>query len=79
MIAGQMCITTTAVAMSDVGDMDGVWIGPRRVPVWPKDLKIFKFDKDVFFTIYSDLVELQQPLIDATVTHIATLAWAPSA
>ncbi len=53
------------VAMSDVGEIDVVWIGPRRVPVWPKNLKIFKFDKDILFTINSDLVELQQPLIGA--------------
>lgn len=42
-----------------------VWIGPRKVPVWPENLKLCKFDEDVFFTVNSDLVELQQPLIDA--------------
>ncbi len=51
--------------MSHVVESDVVCIGPRRVPVWPKNINIFKFDKDVFFTINSDLVELQQPLIDA--------------
>ncbi len=51
--------------MSDAGENEIVWIGPQRIPVWPKNLNLFKFDKDVFFTINSDLVELQQPLIDA--------------
>ncbi len=53
------------VAMPGAGEQDFAWIGPRKVPVWPKNLKLHKFDKDVFFTINSDLVELQQPLIDA--------------
>ena len=51
--------------MSDVGAKEFVWIGPRQVPIWPNDLKLFKFDEEVFFTVNSDLVELQQPLIDA--------------
>ncbi len=54
--------------MSDAGEIEEIevaWIGPERVPVWPKNLEIFRFDKNVFFTINSDLVELQQPLIDA--------------
>ncbi len=51
--------------MSDAGETGYAWIGPLRIPIWPKNLKLHKFDKDVFFTINSDLVELQQPLIDA--------------
>ncbi len=51
--------------MADAGESEVVWLGPLQVPVWPKNLNLFKFDKDVFFTINSDLVELQQPLIDA--------------
>ena len=51
--------------MSDAGESEIVWIGPQGIPVWPKNLNRGKFDKDVFFTINSDLVELQQPLIDA--------------
>ncbi len=51
--------------MSDVGAKEFVWIGPQQVPVWPNDLKLFKFDEEVFFTVNSDLIELQQPLIDA--------------
>lgn len=51
--------------MSDTGETENVWMGPRQVPVWPKNLKLFEFDKDVFFTINSDLADLQQPLIDA--------------
>ena len=51
--------------MSDAGDEKVVWIGPRQVPVWPENLNLFKFDKDIFFTINSDFLELQQPLIDA--------------
>ncbi|MCH8095921.1 MAG: hypothetical protein IID53_02420 [Proteobacteria bacterium] len=51
--------------MSDAGEIEVAWIGPQRVPVWPESLELFRFDKDVFFTINSDLVELQQPLIDA--------------
>jgi hypothetical protein len=52
-------------AMSDVGDTEVVWIGSRQVPVWPENINLFKFDKDVFFTINTDFLELQQPLVDA--------------
>ena len=45
--------------------MEFVWIGPRKFPVWTEDLQLFKFDENVFYIINSDLVALQQPLIDA--------------
>ena len=51
--------------MSDIVETGFVWIGPRKVPVWPEQLKLFKFDEDVFYTVNSDLLDLQQPLTDA--------------
>lgn len=51
--------------MSDASENEVAWIGPQRIPLWPNNLILHKFDQKVFFTINSDLVELQQPLIDA--------------
>ena len=53
------------IAMMKSSEKDSIWIGPRKFQIWPDSLELFKFDDEVFYTINSDLVELQQPLIDA--------------
>lgn len=57
--------TLAKLAMSAAGDSAVVWIGPQQIPVWPEGLRLFRFDTEVYFTVNSDLIELQQPLIDA--------------
>ncbi len=45
-------------------DQEFVFIGPRRVPVWPDAVKIMRFDDDAFMAAFPDARELHPPLIE---------------
>jgi hypothetical protein len=41
-----------------------VYVGPRKVPVWPDSVKIMRFDENVFMAVFPDAGELHPPLIE---------------
>ena len=49
--------------MSQALDGDVVWIGPRKVPVWPHGDKMIRYPDGVSLVPNPDLEELHGPLI----------------
>jgi hypothetical protein len=44
-----------------------VYVGLRKVPVWPDGVKIQRFDEHVFISVFPDARELNPPLIERIV------------
>ncbi len=53
--------------MTAVPDPAFVYVGPRKVPVWPAGVKLMRFDENVLMVAFPDARELHGPLIERIV------------
>ena len=53
--------------MTQVADKDFVYIGPRKVAVWPDELELFRFEPledRITMIVNPDILQIQNPLIE---------------
>ncbi len=50
--------------MTESLDQEFVYFGPRKVAVWPAEVRITRFDENVFMTVFPDARDLHGPLIE---------------
>lgn len=53
--------------MTAAPDPGFVYVGPRKVPVWPDGVKLMRFDENVLMVAFPDARELHGPLIERIV------------
>ncbi len=53
---------------------ESVYIGPRKVPVWPADQKINRIDMNVFSTVFPDMAEFRARIVEKALERAAALS-----